>query len=88
MISVRRPKSPNFFNRESYYYKWLKWQQSLPNEGDRIKITWLPDNCGVKNAYIGWEGVVESLNKKQGAFALNSGDAILICHGNFDYITL
>lgn len=63
-----------------------KWLQSFLKEGDKIKITWLPDNKGVANAYIGFEGIVE--NKYEGTFILNSGNSILVCFGDFDYINV
>lgn len=91
-IIVRKPKPIKFFglgnSYDRYTNRWYKWMQLLPNEGDRIKITWFPDNRGVTNAYIGWEGVVENLNKTEGTFTLNSGNALLVCHGNFNYIKL
>ena len=91
-IKVRKPKPIKFFGigktYDRYTNRWYKWMQTLPNNGDRVKITWLPDNRGVTNAYIGWEGIVENVNKVEGNFALNSGSAILICHGDFNYIKL
>ena len=91
-IKVRKPKPIKLFGigkvYDIYTNRWYKWMQLLPQEGDKIKITWFPDNRGVTNAYIGWEGVVETMNKVEGTFALNSGNAILACSGDFNYIRL
>ncbi len=88
-IKVRKPKQGfwGILNR-NYRKKLDLWKTQFPNNGEKIKVTWFPDNRGEKNAYIGWEGVVEKMNKDEGTFCLNSGNAILICHGNFDYIKL
>lgn len=92
IIKVRKPKPIKFFGigkaYDRYSNRWYKWMQTLPNDGDIIQITWFPNNRGVKNAYIGWQGVVEKMDKIQGTFCVNSGNAILICHGDFDYIKL
>lgn len=92
-IIVRKPKPIKFFGLgdaySRYTNRWYKWMQLLPNEGEKIKITWLPENRGETNAYIGFEGVVERINKVEGRFTLNSGNAILICRGDcFNYIKL
>lgn len=77
------------FGRKYFFGKMQKRRMILlPNNGDKIKITWVPDNSGVTNAYIGLEGVVETMNKVEGTFALNSGNAILVCSGDFNYIIL
>ena len=91
-ITVRKPKPIRFFGLDKAYdrytNRWYKWMKLLPNNGDLIKITWMPNNRGVINAYIGWIGVVEDINKVDGTFVLNSGNAILICRGDFNYIKL
>ncbi len=91
-IIVRKPKPIKYFGignaYDRYTNRWYKWRQLLPNNGDRIKITWLPDNRGITNAYIGLVGVVEDINKIEGVFILNSGNAKLLCKGNFNYIKL
>ena len=91
-IIVRKPKAFKFFGLEKIYDKYTnrydKWKQLFPNNGDHIKITWFPDNSGVTNAYIGWEGVVENVNKVNGTFDINSGNAVLVCSGDFNYIKL
>ncbi len=93
-IIVRKPSNLRWYAKfifgsmARWNTKWFEWQLKLPNEGDRIKITWFPNNNAAENAYIGWEGVVEEMNKHKGTFCLNSGNAILICHGNFNYILL
>jgi hypothetical protein len=52
-----------------------KTNKGLSN-GDHIKILWLPNNRGVKNAYIGFEGIVkiEPYNR----FSLFSGKSWLV----------
>ena len=91
-IKVRKPKPILFYGfakvYERYTNRFYKWMQKLPNEGDRIRITWFPDNNGVTNAYIGFEGIVKQLNKIEGAFIIDSGNSILVCHGDFNYIYL
>lgn len=91
-IIVRKPKPIRFFGLgktyDRYTNRWYKWMQLLPNNGDKIKITWFPENRSITNAYIGWIGVVEDINKVEGTFILNSGNAKLVCHGNFNYIKL
>lgn len=47
------------------------------NEGDHIKITWLPNIHFQKNAYIGFEGIVKIDNKEEGFFSLFNGNAWL-----------
>jgi hypothetical protein len=91
-IKVRKPKPRKNFGISFLYQRhktrFNEWQQTLLNNGDRIRITWFPDNNGVTNAYIGMEGIVENMNNIEGNFALNCGTSILICHGNFDYIRI
>jgi hypothetical protein len=91
-IKVRKPKTIKCFGianlYERYTNRWYKWRSLLPSNGDKIKITWFPDNRGVTNAYIGMEGMVEDMNNTEGSFALNCGTSILICNGNFNYIKI
>jgi len=91
-IKVRKPRVIKCFGFADLYERYSKRQynymRSLPNDGDKIKITWFPDNRGVTNAYIGIEGVVESMNKNEGSFYLNCDTCGLVCHGNFNYIKL
>ena len=48
------------------------------NEGDHIKIVWLPENNFEKNAYIGFEGIVKlNSHSKDGFFSLFSGKSWL-----------
>lgn len=49
--------------------------------GDRILITWFPDNRSERNAYIGMEGIVTNL-KNDGCFELNCGNCWLIVGDN------
>lgn len=90
IIKVRKPKSIKFYGigkvYDKYTNRWYKWMQTLPNNGDKIKITWLPNNNGIINAYIGFVGIIENMNKIEGTFTINSGNSILICNHNFDYI--
>jgi hypothetical protein len=89
-IKCRKPKTIKWFGianlYERYTNRYYKWRSLLPSNGDKIKITWFPDNRGVTNAYIGMEGIVESMNKTEGTFVLNCESSKLICHGNFNYI--
>ena len=92
-IKVRKPKTIKFFGfgaaYDRYSNRWYKWSEKLPNNGERIKITWLPKNNREVNAYIGFEGIVEDMDKIEGSFCINSGTSILICNStNFDYIKL
>ena len=91
-IKIRKPKAIKFFGfakqYNAYTNRLYKWMYSLPENGTKIKITWFPSNNGEKNAYIGWEGIVENLNRIEGTFSINSGTAILICKGDFNYIKL
>jgi hypothetical protein len=48
----------------------------IPIEGREIKITWLPDNHGESNAYIGMQGIVEGL-EKNGIFHLIGKNSVL-----------
>ncbi len=86
-IKVRKPKQGFWGILNRNYRKRLElWRTTFPNDGDKIKITWFPDNRGEPNAYIGMQGVVENMNKIEGTFVLNCGNSKLICHGNFNYI--
>jgi len=79
-IKVKKPKVIKLFGiknlYERYTNRWWKWRQSMPKNGDKIKITWLP-SCrnvpkGTQNPYIGMEGIVEGLNI-DGYLVLNFG---------------
>lgn len=91
-IKVRKPRVIKCFGFADVYERCskrqYKYRSDLPNDGDKIKITWFPDNRGVTNAYIGMQGIIESINKNEGSFALNCGTSILICSGNFNYIRI
>jgi len=91
-IKVRKPRVIKFFGIANIYARYSKrqdqYRHSLPLNGEKIKITWFPDNRCETNVYIGMEGIVESMNKNEGCFALNSGNSILICSGDFNYIKL
>ena len=91
-IKCRKPKPIKYFGianlYERYTNRYYKWRSLLPSNGDTIRITWMPDNRGDTNAYIGFEGRVEKMNIEECVFLINSGDAILICFGNFDYIKI
>ena len=88
-ILCKKPKTIKYFADiyEKYTNRFSKWRSLLPKNGDKIQITWFPDNRGVTNAYIGMQGIVEDMNTKCGTFVLNCGTCILICHGDFKYIT-
>ena len=91
-IKCRKPKPIKFYGLtniyERYTNRFYKWRSLLPNNGDKIKITWLPDNRGVANSYIGMVGVIENMNNIDGEFTLKCETSMLICHGNFDYIKI
>lgn len=89
-IKVRKPNPPKCFGIANIYERYTnafyKWRSLLPNNGDEIRITWLPKNNGIVNAYIGMEGIVENIDKINGTFSLNCETSILICGmGNFNY---
>lgn len=85
-MKVREPRKIINYNYNKWDYQWNKWRCSLPKEGDKIKITWLPNKHDVANAYIGFEGIVENVDIVEGELTLkNSSDAILVLFGDFDY---
>lgn len=92
-IIVRKPNPPKFFGisalYERYSNRWYKWRALLPNNGDKIKLTWLPNPINhphTKNAYIGMEGVVCDMDKNDGGFTLKCETNILTgIQGNFNY---
>lgn len=86
-IIVRKPKFKKFFG--FILTRQYKWESLLPDNGDRIKLTWLPNpinNPTEKNAYIGMEGVVCDMNKIDGTFSLMCDTCRLVClNGTFNY---
>lgn len=61
------------------------YRKTLPKNNDYIIITWLPDNRGETNAYIGMEGYVSEM-KNDGSFILLCKSCVLICSsGNMHY---
>lgn len=74
---------------ERFTNRWYKWRNLLPNNGEFIKITWLPNpknNPSSLNTYIGMEGFVSDMNKEDGTFVLKCDGCSLIClSGNFNY---
>jgi len=85
-IKVRKPKAIKFFGisieYERYNKRWYKWRSTLPMNGDKIRITWLPDNKGHANAYIGIEGTVKNVNINEASFTLEC-DTSMLC-GSFE----
>ena len=63
-IIVRKPK----------FFGINRWRRLLPDNGAKIKLTWLPNPINApseKSAYIGMQGTVEDMNKMEGTFTLN-----------------
>lgn len=96
-IKVRKPKFSKIFGRSTN--KWYKWYYSLPKNGERIKLTWLPNpknHPTVNNCYIGAEGIVQDMNETpltDGSFTLKMDTAILIVNTHegergYNYIKL
>lgn len=93
-IKVRKPTVIKFFGFADLYTKYfnrqMKWKKSLPNNGDKIKLTWLP-SCinvpkGTPNPYIGMTGIVTDMNE-DGKFSLMCETCWLTNIGpNFNYI--
>ena len=96
VVKVRKPIPIKFFGLGNAYNRytnrWYKWNSLLPNNGDKIQITWFPpciNGRGQTNPYIGFEGIVQDMNKIEGSFCIFSGSAVLVVtSGNFDYIKL
>jgi len=92
-VKVRKPKFPKNCGIGSIYErftnKWYKWRNLLPNNGDLIKITWLPNpknNPTCSNTYIGMQGFVSDMNKEDGTFALKcEGCILIVLAGSFNY---
>ena len=87
-ITCIKPKPPRFFGICETYVRYKRRKDnyfaSLPHNGDRIKITYLPPSRNAPleiNAYIGMEGTVENMNMVTGGFDLNTGNSILIVTG-------
>ncbi len=81
-----------FANRVLFLFKKGEEPLCLPQEGRRIRITWLPScrnvSTGTPNPYIGMEGIVEDL-KDDGTFNLVGISAVLIItrpEYKFEYI--
>ena len=94
-IKVRKPKYPKGFFKTGYTSKWYKWFYSLPKNGDKIKLTWLPNpinNPSVENCYIGSEGIVQDMDSTpltDGSFVLKMETAFLVSiNGTFNYIKI
>ncbi len=97
-IIVRKPKMPkNWFTELVLRYnnRWYKWFYSLPKNGDKIKITWLPNpinHPSTPSCYIGSEGVVQDMDESaltSGSFSLIMETSILIMsRGSFNYIRI
>lgn len=97
IIEVRKP-SYTFKQRflkwlYGYSYKLETWQKSLPNDGDKIKLTWVPNpvnNPREKSCYIGTEGFVFDMDKNTGSFRLRmqSGATLINTGHDFDYTKL
>lgn len=95
-IIVKKPRVIKFFgiaaSYERYSNKQQTWIKSLPKNGDKIKLTWLP-SCrnvpkGTPNPYIGMEGIVENMNI-YGDFVLKCEGCSLICNSSdFRYIII
>lgn len=69
----------------------LEEPQLIPEEGRRIRITWLP-HCinvpsNVPNPYIGMDGYVREL-KPDGSFNLQCDTSWLIVFGKYEFIYL
>jgi len=96
-IKVVKPKTPkNWFSKliESYTKKWYKWFYSLPKNGDKIRLTWLPNSKNhpsIENCYIGSEGIVMDMDESpltDGSFTLKMESSYLILPFNkkgFEY---
>lgn len=97
IIKVRKPKYPeSFWTRwgAGYEHRWWKWYNSLPKDGDKIKITWFPSSkWPEKSAYTG-EGtfrIDKSMNQfteESFYFVYPTGATLTYIGGNFDYIKL
>lgn len=95
-IKVRKPKVPKCFGiasiYERYSNRWYKWRSMLPENGTKIKLTWLPNpinHPSETSAYIGMQGTVEDMDKTEGSFVLRCETCLLIClRGNFNYIII
>lgn len=92
-IKVRKPHPPKCFGiaalYERYTNRFYKWRSLLPDNGDKIKLTWLPAAINApmaKNAYIGMSGIVCDMDKIEGTFTLNCETSRLVClRGSFNY---
>lgn len=59
-----------------------------PENGKRIRITWLPSNNGHpnKNCHIGAEGIVESCDEDGFVLRYDSGACLLVLHKKYKFI--
>ena len=57
-----------------------------PDNGDFIEITWLPNNFGHRNAYIGMRGIVHNVSKD--GFELKTETSWLIVGNQYKFKNL
>ena len=91
-IKAIKPRPIKFFGflekYNIYHKRQSRYFSCLPKNGEHIKITWLPKNGVMDNAYIGFEGIVQNMSNVTGEFELNSGTSILLCRGSIEYIKI
>lgn len=91
IVKVRKPRPLKYYGLAELFCRFKKRQDkffaNLPNVGENITITWLPNNNGERNAYIGFSGIVKSVCGVNGDIEVFSGSSTLIMlGGSFDYI--
>lgn len=90
-IKVRKPKEIRILGLRlfgsKFYTDSIKYEAKLPNTGDRIRITWLPNiKNGLTNPYIGMHGIVERDGE---LISLNCDtNILLLISDDFNYIKL
>lgn len=93
-FEVRKPKYTFWQTLKKWYYGYSyayeKWQDRLPNDGDLIQLTNLPNprnNPFEKSIWIGSKGVVFDMDKSEGNFCLRleSGATLICLSENFTY---
>lgn len=96
-IEVRKPM---FSFIDKLKYRWYgyskrveRWQKTMPDNGDKIKLTWLPNPINApfeKSVYIGSTGVVFDMDKAECSFCLElqSGATLIHPKGDFNYIMI